>query len=71
MMPFIAVSEGQGIKEELGEVGEGFELEGIACGVEEEHGGLLAGLAFEAGIGLDDEGYVGGADAVGQLLPLV
>src|SRR6202034_2705072 len=56
--------------EELGEVGEGFELEGVAGGVEEEHGGLLAGLAFEAGVRLDDEGDVGGADALGQLLPV-
>ncbi len=51
--------------EELGEVGEGFELEGVAGGVEEEHGGLFADLAFEAGVGFDDEGDVGGADAFG------
>ncbi len=56
--------------EELGEVGEGFELEGVAGGVEEEHGGLFADLAFEAGIGLDDEVDVGRAGAFGELLPV-
>jgi len=55
--------------EELGEVGEGFELEGVAGGVEEEHGGLLADFALEADVGLDDEGDVGGLDAGGERLP--
>jgi hypothetical protein len=57
--------------EELAEVGEGFEFKGVAGGVKEEHGRLLAYLAFEAGVGLDDEGDVGGAEAVGEELPVV
>jgi hypothetical protein len=56
--------------EELVEVGEGLELEGVAGGVEEEHGGLFAGLAFEAGVGFDDKFDIGRADAFGQLLPV-
>ena len=51
--------------EELAEVGEGLELEGVAGGVEEEHGGLLADLIFKAGGWFDDEGDVGGANAFG------
>jgi hypothetical protein len=51
--------------EELAGVGEGFELEGVAGGIEEEHGGLFADLAFEAGVGLDDEFDFGRADAFG------
>ena len=55
-------------REEVAGVGEGFELEGVAGGVEEEHGGLFAELAFEADLGLDDEGDVGGAEAGGERL---
>jgi len=33
--------------------------------IEEEHGGLFADLTFEAGVGLDNEGDVGSADALG------
>jgi len=51
--------------EELGGIGKGFELEGVAGGVEEEHRGLLAHLALESGIRLDDEGNIRGADAFG------
>ena len=56
--------------EELAEVGEGFEFEGVAGGVEEEHGGLFSNFAFEAGVGLDDEGDTGGFDAFGEGLPI-
>jgi hypothetical protein len=56
--------------EELGEVVEGFELEGIACGVEEEHGGLLADFALEACVWLDDELCFGGLHAGGERVPV-
>ena len=56
--------------EELTKVAEGFELKCVAGGVEEEHRGLLADLAFKAGVGLDDEGDARSADALGELLPL-
>src|SRR5699024_717202 len=41
--------------EDLRLVGEGLELQGVAGRVEEEHRPLLAGLALEAEVGLDDE----------------
>jgi len=56
--------------EELSDVGECFELESIACGIEEEHGCLFADLAFEADIGLDDEGDACAAKAVGEGFPV-
>jgi hypothetical protein len=56
--------------EELREVGEGFELEGVAGRVEEEHGGLFTDLTFEASIGLNDEFDTCGADATGEGFPV-
>jgi hypothetical protein len=41
--------------EELADVGECLELECVACGIKKEHGGLFAGFAFEADVGLDDK----------------
>ena len=35
---------------------EGFDLDRVATGIQEEHRALLAGLAFESHVGLDDEG---------------
>ena len=51
--------------EELADVGEGFELEGVAGGIEEEHGCLFANLTLEADAGLDDKGDAGAAKAFG------
>jgi hypothetical protein len=56
--------------EELREVGEGFELEGVAGGIEEEHCRLLADFALEAGVGFDDEVDAGGAEALGEGFPV-
>ena len=56
--------------EELREIGEGLELEGISGGVEEEHCGLLTDLAFEACVGFDDEFHTCGTDALGERLPV-
>ena len=55
--------------EELCRVREGFEFQSVACGIKEEHGGLLAYLSFEADVGLDDKGDVGGSEAVCEGLP--
>jgi hypothetical protein len=49
---------------------EGLELNGIAKRVQEEHRGLLAGLAFEADVGLDDELGANGFELGSKLLPL-
>ena len=43
----------------------------VAGRVEEEHGGLFAGFAFEADVRLDDEFGAGGLQAVGELVPLL
>lgn len=51
--------------EDLGHVSEGFELEGVAGGVVEEHGGLLADLALKADVGFDLEVLASGAETVG------
>src|SRR5271170_2142134 len=56
--------------EELTDVGECFELERVACGVEEEHGGLFADLALEAYVGLDDEVNFGLTETLCQCFPL-
>ena len=55
--------------EELRHIGEGFELERVAGGVIEEHGGLFADFAFEADVGFDLEVDAGVTGAVGQGLP--
>jgi hypothetical protein len=55
--------------EELGDVSECFELERIACGVEEEHSCLLSHLAFEANLGFHDERDAGATEAIRQRLP--
>src|ERR1700678_2884024 len=64
-------SNGTSLCEELADVGEGFELERIACGVEKEHGRLLPDFALEADLGLDDEGDAGAAKAICQRFPCV
>lgn len=57
--------------EELTDVRECFKLQGIACGIKEEHGGLLADLTLEADVGLDDEIDACAAQTVSQCLPLL
>ena len=52
-------------------VGEGFELQGVAGWIEEEHGRLLADLATKADMGFDDEVDAGGAETVGEVLPVL
>jgi hypothetical protein len=56
--------------EELAYIGKCFELESIACGIQEEHGCLLADLAFESDVGLDDEFDIGFAKAIGECIPV-
>jgi hypothetical protein len=56
---------------ELADIGEGFEFEGIACGIEEEHGCLFADFAFEADVGLDDKSGSGVAETLGESFPLL
>lgn len=43
------------LREDLAHVLEGFELKGVAAWVEQEHGGLLANLAFESDVGFNYE----------------
>jgi hypothetical protein len=57
--------------EELADVCEGLEFQGVSCGVEEEHGGLFTDFTLEADVGLDDEGDSGVAKAIGETLPNV
>ena len=56
-------------REQVRRVAHRLDLERIAGRVEEEHRRLLAGLAGESDIGLDDELGAGGAQAPGQPLP--
>ena len=42
-------------RKQLADIGEGFQLDGVAGGVVEEHGRLLAGLALETDIGRNQE----------------
>jgi hypothetical protein len=56
---------------ELVDVLEGFELEGIAGGVEEEHGRLFAGQAFETYIRFDDEFDGSGFQPAFEVVPFV
>jgi len=56
--------------EELANVGEGLEFQGVTGGIEEKHRGLFADLTLEANIGFDDEVGAGFAEAVGEGLPL-
>lgn len=57
------------VGKKLRDVSEGFELQGIAGRVQEEHGGLLAYLTFKAGVRLDDEGDPGSAHARSEFFP--
>ena len=43
----------------------------VAGRVEEEHGGLFAGFAFEADVWFDDELRAGGLQALGEFVPLL
>ena len=52
--------------EQLIDVPECLELEGISAGVMEEHCHLLARKAREAQVGLDDERHAGSANALGK-----
>ena len=45
------------------------ELDGVAGWVEEEHGGLFAGLALEANMRLDDEFGACGGEAIRKFAP--
>src|SRR4051812_46961314 len=45
---------------------EALELEGVAAGVEQKHGGLLSRLTRVADSGLEDEGDLRSPDAIGQ-----
>ena len=56
---------------ELVDVLEGFELEGIAGGVEEEHGRLFAGQAFETDIRFDDKMDGPGFQPAFEVVPFV
>jgi len=53
----------------LGGILEGLELQGIAARVKEKHCRLLADLALEADMGLDDETDAGRSQLVSQFLP--
>jgi hypothetical protein len=55
--------------EELADVGKRLEFKCIACGIEKEHGRLLADLALEANVGFDDERDARAAQAIGERLP--
>src|SRR5688500_12862285 len=55
------------LREDARAVGEGFELQSVPARVEEEHRGLLARLAAEADVGLDDERDARAPHALGQL----
>jgi hypothetical protein len=50
---------------------EALEFQGVAAGVEEEHGGLLTGLAGEPDPRLQNEGNRGGVDPVGHRLKYI
>src|SRR3954469_14005424 len=52
--------------EDVLRMSEALELECVAAGVEEEHGGLLSGLSRVADSGLENEGNPGLAEAIGQ-----
>src|SRR5882724_1566987 len=56
--------------EQRSEIGERLDFDGVARRVEKEHGGLLAGLALEADVGLDNELSPGRFEFIGQQLPL-
>ena len=56
--------------EKLTDILEGFELEGVAGRVEEEHGGLFAREVFEADIGFDDKFDPAGFEPAFQLVPV-
>ena len=56
--------------EELAEICKRFEFEGVAGGVEEEHGGLFADFALEAGVWLYDEGDACGFQSLRQGFPV-
>src|SRR6266851_2362349 len=55
--------------EQLTDVGECLELESVAGGIEEEHGGLFACFALEPDVGFDDEGDACAAQTIGKPLP--
>jgi len=57
------------LHEKLAEVCECFELKSVACGIEEDQGGLFAYLALESNIGFDDEGNPCIAKAIRECLP--
>jgi hypothetical protein len=57
--------------EELADVCEGLEFEGVSGGVEEEHSGLFTDFAIETDVGLDDEGDSGSAETIGEDVPCV
>src|SRR5215469_3584371 len=67
---FAACAPGQSTGEELPEVFEGFELERVARGVEDEQRRLLAGGALEAGVGLHHPFNLVLLQARGELPPL-
>jgi len=48
---------------------ERFELDGIAAGIQEKHGGLFAGLPAEANTGFDDESHTGLFQLARELIP--
>ena len=59
------------LREQVRGVGHRLELERVAGGIEQEHGGLLTGLAFEADRGLDHELDVRQPEPFRQGLPFV
>ena len=60
----------RGRREQPSKVAKRLELEGVAAGVAEEHGRLLAHLALEACARLDDELHPEASEPVGECGPL-
>lgn len=55
--------------EDIGVVAKRLELERVARGVEEEHGGLLSHLSRKSNVGLDHEFDPGPTETIGQCVP--
>lgn len=55
--------------EELADISEGLELQGITRRVEKEHGGLFADFALEANVWLDDEIDTSVVETLGESVP--
>jgi hypothetical protein len=69
----VALSEslGQSAREQLTQLGERLELQGITGRIQEEHRGLLPGLALETSVRFNDEPNARPANTLGQCFPLI